>query len=495
MKTFHISILALALMLSAAGTPAARLVITGCTVVDGSGRGGFEADVAIEDGVIVAIGEISRRPDDTVISAAGKILSPGFIDLHNHSAQGLLESADAASQVSQGITTIVIGPDGGSPYPVNAYLKRLEEKKTAVNVALMVGHGTVRRMILGEDYKRPASAQEVEAMAALVRLAMQQGAFGLSSGLEYDPGFYSDISELIALAREAARAGGFYMSHIRDEEEGFAEALKEAVEIGRQARLPVQISHLKLGNRRVWGRTAEALEILHGAVRQGIDVTADCYPYDAWASGIAILVPSRRFEDRAEIADAFDKVGGAQNVLVTRYQPDPSFEFKTMEELAQQRNTTPIDLFIEIVKNGGAGIVCRSMNEEDVHAFYRDPLVMVASDGGIDSRHPRKAGTFTRVLGRLVREQVILPLEEAIHKMTGLPARRLGLADRGLVKEGFRADLVIFDPAKVIDRAGFQQPDLLSEGIELTLVNGVPVWKEGSVTGSLPGTVLVRTAR
>lgn len=280
------------------------------------------------------------------------------------------------------------------------------------------------------------------------------------------------------------------MSHIRDEEEGFADALREVVEIGRQAKIPVHVSHLKLGNKRVWGRTAEVLDILQTAAREGIDLTADCYPYTAWSSSLSILVPSRKFEDRAEIADAFDKVGGAQNVLITRYEADPSFEFKTLEAMAQQKNTTPIDLFLGIMKNGGANIVCHSMNQADVDTFYRAPMVMVASDGGIDSRHPRKAGTFTRVLGRLVRERSLLTLEEAVRKMSAMPAARLRLPDRGLVREGYKADLVIFDPQKVVDHANFQQPDRLSEGISLVLVNGVAVWNNGSVTGELSGVVL-----
>lgn len=472
-----------------------RLVIKSALIVDGSGAPPRRADLAIEDGIVTAIGEVSPQPGDAVFSAAGKIVAPGFIDLHNHSSEGLLDEPEAATQVSQGITTLVLGPDGSSPFPPGRYLAQLESQGIAVNAALLVGHGTLRSTIMGSDYRRQADVSEIEAMAALVDVAMRQGAFGLSSGLEYDPGFYSSTEELIALAKVAAAHGGIYMTHIRDEEEGFLDALREAALIGRQSGAPVQISHIKLGNTRVWGRTDEALEILQTANRQGVDVLADCYPYNAWASHLSILVPSRKFEDRSQIEDGFEKVGGAEKVLITRYPADPSFEFKTVDELARARNVAAPDVFVEMMQNGGAGVVCQSMSDADVHAFYQNPLVMAASDGGLDSRHPRKAGTFTRVLGNFVRERKLLKLEEAIQKMTSLPARRLGLADRGTIRVGGRADLVVFDPETVADRATFQQPDLLSVGIELVLVNGRPVWENGAVTGQLPGAVLRKKSR
>lgn len=469
-----------------------RLVLTGGTVIDGSGSPGFVADVAVEAGRIVAVGNIDPLPNDSVFSAVGKVVAPGFIDLHNHSVGGLLETPEAPTQVSQGITTVVLGPDGGSPFPPAEYRVRLREKGVAVNVALMVGHGTVRRMVLGNDFRRAATDEEVKAMQALVRLAMQQGTFGLSSGLEYDPGFYSETSELVALAREAGAWGGFYMSHVRDEESEFREALQEAVRIGREASLPILVSHIKLGDTTVWGRAREALQVLHDAAAEGLDVLADCYPYNAWASSLSILVPSRDFENREEIAHAFVRVGGADKVLITRYPADPSFEFKTLADLALEKQTTAVDIFIEMMRQGGASVVCESMNPEDVATFLKDPLVAVASDGGTDSRHPRGAGTFPRVLGRYVREQGLLTPEEAIRKMTGLPAGRLGLKDRGLVRSGYVADLVVFDPERVVDRSDFQNPSRLAEGIELVLVNGTPVWNDGKVTGELPGEPLLR---
>ncbi len=469
-----------------------RLILSGGLVVDGSGSPPRRAGVAVRDGFVEAVGTIQPQPGDRVLDVSGKIVAPGFVDIHNHSRNGLLTEPSALSQISQGITTIVIGPDGSSPFPPADYLEQLGAKGTAVNTALLVGHGTIRSLILGDSYKRPATRAEIEAMSALVEAAMEQGAFGLSSGLEYDPGFYSATDELIALARAAARRGGIYMSHIRDEEEGFLDALQEAIEIGRQARLAVQISHLKLGNRRVWGRTAEVLDLIGRGRRQGVDVMADAYPYNAWASGLSILVPSREFDSAEAVRDGLEKVGGPEKVLITNFSRNPYFEFKTLQQLAQLQNIDPVTLYMELMRQGGAGIVCESMSIQDVERFYQSPLVMVASDGGIDSRHPRKAGTFTRVLRYFVRERGLLAVEEAVRKMSSLPASRLGLRDRGRLEPGWRADLVVFDPAAVGDRATFQEPELLSAGIEWTFVNGVAVWKEGSATGQLPGQLLRR---
>lgn len=285
------------------------------------------------------------------------------------------------------------------------------------------------------------------------------------------------------------------MPHVRDEEEEILEALEESVEIARRSEAPVHISHLKLGNQSVSGRTEEALEILNRAREEGIDVTADVYPYAAWASTIAVLIPSRRYEDLNEIREGFKRAGGASNIIITRYEPNSHWEFKSVQEIAQEGDRTPEEVFLEIWRNGGASIIGHTMTWDDVKAFYLWPSTMVASDGGLDSRHPRKAGTFTRVLARLVREDPLLTLEEAIHKMTGMPAARLGLADRGRIASGFRADLVLFASKTVEDRATFENPDALSVGIDLTLVDGVPVWRDDAVTMQLPGKVLRNRGR
>ncbi|HKY03764.1 MAG TPA: D-aminoacylase, partial [Blastocatellia bacterium] len=424
------------------------------------------------------------------IDARGLAVAPGFIDIHNHSEDGLRTDPSATSQVSQGITTLAVGADGDSPWPVAGYLEKLDQQKTALNVVSFVGHATLREQVMGRDYNRAATPDEVRRIRELVGQGMREGAIGLSTGLEYDVGRHSTTEEIIELASEAARHGGIYMSHMRDEEDGIMDAIREAIRVGREARLPVQISHIKMGNRNVWGRSLEAIRLISAARRRGLDITADCYPYTAWASTITILVPSRRHDDPQAVATGLKNVGGADKVLITGCKAHPDYEGKTLEEIARDTARTPIEAYQQIVRDGGASVVCSSMNEADVRAFYRQPWVMVASDGGIGGRHPRGAGTFPRVLGRFVRERRWLALEEAVRKMTSAPAARLKLADRGRIKTGMKADLVLFDPRRVIDRSTFKEPQLLSAGIARVFVNGEPVWEGGKTTGRLPGRVI-----
>src|SRR5262249_26491102 len=469
---------------------ASSLVVTNATVIDGTGRQRFRANIRIEDDRIKTVGLFQPEPGERVIQADGMVVAPGFIDIHNHSEEGLSREPAASNQVSQGITTLAVGPDGSSPWPIKDYLEQREKQGTAVNVLCFVGHGTLREQVMGKDYDRPSTPEETAKMKTLVEQAMAEGAFGLSSGLEYDAGRAATTGELIELARAAAHNHGLYMTHMRDEEEGMLAALREAILIGAKARLPVQISHIKMGNRNVWRQAPRAIALINRARRNGADVTADCYPYTAWASTIAILVPSRRHEDRREVETGLRNVGGAQNVLITNCRAHPDFEGKTLDQIASAVSSSPIEVYQRIVRDGGASVVCSSMNESDVHAFYRQPWVMVASDGGIGSRHPRGAGTFTRVLGQFVREKHLLTLEEAVRKMSSAPARRLSLTDRGVIREGMKADLVIFDPSVVRDRSTFKEPGVLSIGIYRVLVNGQPVWENGSSTGRLPGVAI-----
>ena len=464
-------------------------IIKNATIIDGSGRPGFKADVLIKGDKIARIGTITPKKNDIVIDAAGKVLAPGFIDIHNHSESGLPREGTATNQVSQGITTILVGPDGGSPFPIGDYLAKLEGK-ISPNVGAFIGHASLREQVMNKSYARTTTPEELAKMLVLIEQAMKEGAFGLSSGLEYDTGYSASTEELIALARVAGRFKGIYMPHMRDEEEGLLDAVRESIRIAREGKLPLHISHFKAGNRNVWGKAAEAVALVDAEKKKGLDITADAYPYTAWGSTITVLVPSRKHEDRAEVEKGLYNVGGADKVLVATCSGHRDYEGKNLEEIAAYKNFSAVDAYIQIVKDGGAYVVCNSMSETDVKTFFQTPWIMVSSDGGIGGRHPRGTGTFPRVLGRFVRQEKWFSLEEAIRKMSSMPAKRLRLNDRGLVKKGMKADLVLLDRDKVIDRATFTQPQLISEGIEHVWVNGKKVWENGKVTGNSPGMIL-----
>lgn len=474
----------------------AIIVLLGATLIDGSGSRPLRNSVVVIQGdSIVAVGSRGRvriPADARVIDARGLVVAPGFIDAHNHSDRGFREDPSAASQVSQGITTVVIGQDGGSPFPIGPYLQSLDENPIALNVLTFIGHATLRSRVMGEDTNRQATPAEVERMRQLVEQAMREGAMGLSSGLEYETGKPASTEEVITLAKAAGAYGGIYISHIRDEADRSFEALAEAIQIGREAKLPVQISHIKLGTVKVWGKAKDVVTLINKARSRGQDVTADCYPYEAWSSTIRVLIPSGRHEDPIDVARGLADVGGPENVTIVSCRAHPEYEFKTMDQIAKQEKITPVELYMKIVRDGGAGVVGHTMKERDIEVFYRQPWVMVSSDGGIGSRHPRGAGSYPRVLGRYVREFRWLTLSEAIRKMTSLPAQRFKLRDRGLLRAGFKADLVLFDSDRIVDRATFRDPQLISEGVKRVFVNGEEVWSDGSVTGRRPGRPLRR---
>ena len=483
-------LLVLFLVLAASGlSQTTSFVIRNATIIDGTGKPGRMGDVRVENDTIIAVGKVKPRNGDQVIDGSGLALAPGFIDIHNHSESGLLREGTAANQVSQGITTVIIGPDGGSPESLADYFSKLQGK-IGINVGAFIGHGTIRRMVLKEDHKRVALPDEIAQLERLVDEAMRQGAFGLSSGLEYDNGFSATTEELIALATAASRHRGIYMTHMREEEEGVMDAIREAIRIGKEAKIPVQISHIKMGNSSVWGRSTEAIALINEARKAGQDITADAYPYTAWASTITVLVPSRKHDDPEEVEKGIKAIGGADKVLITSASEFPAYEGKTLEQAAAIAGKSPVETYIEIVKRGGAGVIGYGMKESDVRAFYQTPWVMVSSDGGIGSRHPRGTGTFTRVLGRLSREEKWLTLEEAVRKMTSAPAARLGLKDRGTIAKGKKADLVLFHPNTVIDRATFTEPQVLSTGIRSVFVNGLLGWDSEKVTGKMAGEIL-----
>jgi N-acyl-D-amino-acid deacylase len=490
MKRMILVLLAVLTLSVSAQRPNSQVLISGGTLIDGTDSVRRLADVRIVGDTIKEIGKLKPQPGERVIDAKGMIVAPGFVDIHNHSERGFANDPTARTQTLQGITTIAVGPDGGSPFPIAGYMDWCEKQRLATNVIAFVGHATVRQQVMGKDFKRTATEAEIAKMAELVEQAMREGAVGLSSGLEYDVGNPATTEEVIALSKVAARYGGIYMSHVRDEADLAFDAFREAIRIGREAKLPVQISHIKLGTVGVWNKAGEVVKLIEAARREGLDITADCYPYEAWSSTITVLIPSRRHDDPVAVKKGLDDVGGGANVLVTSCSAHRDYEGKTLDDIAKMNGKTAVDAYIQIVKDGGAGVVCKSMIEPDIKTFYQQRWVMVASDGGIGMRHPRGAGTFPRVLGRYVREQKWLSLEEAIRKMSSFPAWRLGLKDRGAIKVGMRADVVVFDPNQVIDRSTMIQPGIEPVGVQYVLVNGGIVVAEGKVTGGRSGAVL-----
>lgn len=488
---------ALLLLTACATAPQPPLIaIAGATLVDGSGAPPVPNTTVVLRGDSIDAVAVSQIPRGArVIDARGLTLAPGFIDMHNHSDRGFDRDPFATTQVSQGITTIVIGQDGGSPFPIGDYLRKLDEHPIALNVATFVGQATLREKVM-HDTDRAATDDEIRAMAAMVDQAMRDGAFGLSTGLEYEEAKKSTTEEVITLARAAAPYGGIYMSHVRDEAQHTFDSFEEALRIGREAGVPVEISHIKMGSVSVWHRAPEAVRMLEAARARGQDVTADAYPYDAWASTIRVIVPSGRHDDPNDVAAAITENGGADRITIVECQAHPDYEFKTLQQIADAQHSTPVAIYMQVVRDGGASVVAQSMIEDDVRVFYTQPWVMIGSDGGITSRHPRGAGTYPRILGRFVRERHWLTLEEAVRKMTSLPASRLRLPDRGLVRAGMKADLVLFDADRVIDRSTFQDPQHIADGIERVFINGVEVWSNHAVTGAKPGRPLrIPTAR
>jgi N-acyl-D-amino-acid deacylase len=462
------------------------LVLRGGQVVDGTGAAARAADVRIRGDVIAEVGAgLAVTPEDRVVDVTGLTVAPGFIDLHSHVDRQVF-ALPAGSQTAQGITTAVVGVDGAGPYPVGAFLDRLAASPAALNIATFVGHASVRRAVMGEARRR-ADPAEVRAMAHRVSRALDEGAFGLSSGLEYEPGFQASPAEIAALAREAAAT--LYATHVRSEGDSAFDALAEAVDVGRRTGIAVHVSHLKLASADTRGRAAEALAAL-GA--PDVDVTADWYPYSFWVSTTAALAPARRRGTPEHWERVIADAGGAERLTITAFARDRSYEGRTVAAVAAERGWSAADVLRDLERRGHAGLAGQAMDESDLEDFLRSPRVMIASDGGIRIAHPRGAGTFPRVLARYVRERGVISLESAIHKMTGMPARRLGLPDRGRIAAGAKADLVVFDAATIADRATALLPQLAPIGIAHVLVNGVFVVHDGRPTAARPGRPLRR---
>jgi N-acyl-D-amino-acid deacylase len=484
--------------------PAADVLLSHVMLYDGSGAAPHAADVRVRGARIVAVApHLLPVPGEAVRDEHGLALAPGFIDMHSHGDRGLLEDLDAATITRQGVTSIFVGQDGESHYPLKDYYTRLAATPAALNVASMVGHATLREEVMGTDLYRAATEVEVARMRTLLASELNAGAFGLSTGLEYEQAHFATTEEVIELSRVAAASGGFYISHVRDEANHVFDSFDEILRIGREAHIPVEITHIKLGATGVWHQAAARMpQYFATARRQHIDLTADVYPYTYWHSTIRVILPDRDFFNAPKVSAAIADNGGAEAIRVVRYTPDPTLSGKTLAAIAAGWQVTPVEAYMRIIRATAAEIepgaqemeeiIATSMSEDDVRWFIAQPAIMFCSDGELHGAHPRGAGTFPRILGHYVREEKVLSLEAAIHKMTALPARRLGLPDRGHVAAGYVADLVVFDPATVIDRATIEHPEVPPVGIKDVMVSGEWVIDDGHVTGVHPGKVLRR---
>ncbi len=493
------------------------LVIRNARVVDGSGNPWFRADVAVKDGRIAAVGRLADAQAGRSIDAQGRVLAPGFIDIHTHVEGGVEKVPTGNNYVMDGVTTVVTGNCGGSTGDVAAWFEKIEKPGLGLNVASHIGHNTVRRQVMGTE-SRQATPDEIAKMQALVEKGMRDGAVGFSTGLIYIPGTYANTDELVALAKAAAKHGGIYASHIRDEGAKVLEAIAEACTVGKQAGVPVQIAHFKIDNRRLWGSAGKSIDLVEKFRREGVDVSVDQYPYDHSSTGLGIVLPSwvfaggklnehlkdpaMRARIKREMLAMLKELGHKDYsyATVASFSTDKSYEGKNISQIHRLKGRkkgakNEVETIFELMEAGAPDMVYHSMSEKDVERIMRYPNAAVGSDGGIREfgvgvPHPRSYGTRSRVLAEYVRKRGVITLEEAVRKMTSLPARTLGFRDRGLVREGMAADLVLFDPAKVQDKATFQQPHQYAEGFDLVLVNGVAVVDGGKVTGARPGKVL-----
>ncbi len=476
--------------------PADTTLIRHARIIDGDGGPARAADVRISGDRIVAVGALTPSAGERVVDAQGLTLAPGFIDTHSHHERGLDDARDALAMVSQGITTIVAGQDGWS-MTLAALFGRLEARPAAVNVASYAGHGAIRHEVMGEDFKRHATGAELDRMKALLEAEMRAGALGLSTGLEYDPGIYSSPEEVLALAKVAGDAGGRYISHIRSEDRDFWEALDELIEIGRANGMPVQVSHAKLAMRSLWGQAGKLVARLDAARASGVQLTADIYPYTYWQSNLGVLYPKRNFDDAAETDFVLEHVAGAGDIIFSSFRGHPEYSGKTLADIAAMRGASHAKTLMDLLAAPGgpdAGIVARGMADADVEAIIQWPFANVCSDGTSSGLHPRGFGSFPKVLGPYVRDKKLFTLEEAVRKMTSLAAANVGLADRGRIAPGQFADLVLFDPAVVADRADFGNAQAQAVGIHTVWVNGQPVFRDAKTTGVFSGRVLRRAA-
>jgi N-acyl-D-amino-acid deacylase len=484
---------------------ASDVLIKNVLVYDGTGKKPFKADVRIKaDRISTVAKNLSAEPGETVRDEHGLALAPGFIDMHSHHDSGIFDDLNAEAVTRQGVTTVFVGQDGDSNFPLADFFSKLQKTPAAINFASMIGHATLRRQIMGKDLYRPSTPDELNKMQDLLGRELDAGAFGLSSGLEYEDGHFATTEELIELAKVAATHGGFYISHVRDEADNVFKSYDEITRIGHEGHLPVEITHAKLASPAVWHMAKTRMPaVFLKAKREGVDLKADVYPYTYWHSTLRVIVTDRDFYNPEKVAHGIAENGGAANLMIPRYKPDPAMAGKTLEQIAAAWKVTPVEAYMRMIKAteaetaGGEEleeVIGTSMTEDDVRWFIANPRTMFCSDGALHGAHPRGAGSFPRVLGRYVRQQHVLPLETAIHKMTALSAQQLGLKDRGRIAQGFIADLVVFDPATVIDQSTIEHPEAAPQGIPDVMVSGSWVVTDGKVTGAHTGQVIRHNA-
>ena len=522
-------------------------------IIDGAGNPWFLADVGVKDGKILKIGNLKSEDAERIINAEGCIVSPGFIDMHSHSDFSPLINPYMESKIRQGVTTEVIGNCGFSAAPLDdflrqeiletspmlreaneeldwsamsEYMQRVERNGVSSNIAPLVGHGNVRSLVLQFERRKP-TGKELGDMKRILGRAMEEGAFGMSTGLIYPLGCYADTEEIVELCKVIARFGGLYSSHIRGEESQLLESVKEAIEIGEKAEVAVEISHHKAAGKRNWGRVRDSLKMIEEARSRGLDVTCDVYPYTAGSFGLDSVLPPHAHEGGVEKLverlrspkireklkeemmrgvgewHSMSETVGWENIMIAYSKGHPEYEGKMISEIAKEKNLDPFDFVFDLIVEEAASVsvVLFSMSEDDVRTVLKSPFSMIGSDSsaratyGILSAgkpHPRAYGTFPRILGKYAREEKILTLQEALRKMTSFPAQKLGLKDRGLIREGMWADIAIFNADKIMDKATFFNPHRYPEGIEYVMVNGKVVIEEGEHTREMPGKVFRR---
>jgi N-acyl-D-amino-acid deacylase len=505
--------------------PLFDLIIANGRVVDGTGGPWYYADVAIQGDTIAAIGKLDPKSAARTIDAKGMVISPGFIDIHTHARRGIFIDPSAQNYIRQGVTTLMEGNDGSSPLPIAKFLADVAAAHPAPNFGTFAGQGTIRQQVM-QLVNRPATPEEIEKMRVLMRQAMLDGAFGMSTGLFYVPGNFTPPDEVIEIAKVAGAMGGMHISHMRNEAAQIIDSVKETIRIGEEGHMPTQVTHHKVIGGANWGLSKQTLELVEQARARGVDVSIDAYPYTASSTGTMALIPqwaqeggqkalverlnapAQRARIKLVVVDNIKNDRGAgdpANVVMASCGFDKSLAGKSLADITKDRGhavnfENAAETLLEIQTAGGCSAVYHAISEEDVERILKYPFTMIGSDGeipqfGVGAPHPRSYGTFARVLGRYVRERHTLTLEDAVHRMSGLPATRLKLYDRGLLRPGMKADVVVFDAATVADKAEFAKPHQYAVGFRDVVINGKLVIVGGELTAERPGRVLYGPAK